>query len=203
MPRVTHASTSGLIDGTEYTADHVVADALAPTNSYETYSRLGAYMSVATAPASGTLYLSAVYIPAGVVVASITYVCANQAAVSPTHWWYGLYDSSRVQLAVTADQTTTAYSTFNWHTLAIATIASGASSTFTTTYSGLHYIGFLMTAATVAVNFGGVVGGSPSGIAPILAGTSSTGLTTPPGFPTTAAAITADANWQPYAYVTT
>ncbi len=177
-------------------------NALAPTNSYETAWRQTLGATNATIPASGTLYLTACYIPKGFSVAQISFVCGGTAAGVPTHWWYGLYNSSRVQLAVTANQTSAAYSTFSVHTLAIATTAAGASSTFLTTYSGLYYIGWMMAATTVASNLGGNSQSSIVGIAPISAGTSSTGQTTPPAFPFTAAVITGDGGTIPYAYVT-
>jgi hypothetical protein len=150
---------------------------------------------------SGTLYLRACYIPQGYSVGHISFISTGTAVVTPTHWWYGLYNSSRVQLAVTADQTTSAaYTTYALHTLAIATTAAGAASAFVTTYSGLHYIGFLMAAATVAVNYSdGTVGGLI--LAPILGGTSDTAQTTPPAFAHTAGAIAGDGGPNMYGYV--
>jgi hypothetical protein len=176
--------------------------AMAAGGGYETASRRSlALQAPATVPASGTLYMVALYIPAGFSVGHITFVASGTAAGTPTHWWYGLYDSSRVQLAVTADQLTTAYPAWQPNTLAIYKTAAGVQSTFVTTYSGLHYIGFMMTASTVATNWGGALGGSSSGIAPILAGTSDTGQTTPPAFAHTAGAISSDGGWWPWAYV--
>src|ERR1035437_445025 len=176
--------------------------AMAAGGGYETASRRSlALQAPATVPASGTLYLVALYIPAGFSVGHISFVSSGTAALTPTHWWSGLYDSSRVQLAVTADQTNAAYGAYQPKPLAIATIASGASSTFVTTYSGRHYVGWMMTAGTVATNWGGVLGGSPGGIAPFLAGISDTGQTTPPAFAHTAATISTDGGWWPWAYV--
>lgn len=162
--------------------------------TYETMSRAG-HSNSTQALTSGTLYLCAIFLPLGAVVSNITFVSATQAAVTPTNWWFGLYDSSRVQLATTANQTTTAWAASLAKTLNVATIASGASSTFTTTYEGLHYLGIMMTAAT-AINLAVTTQAPGVGnLTPLLAGMSDTGQTTPPAFAHTATAITASVNF--------
>ena len=61
-------------------------------------------------------------------------------------------------------------------------------STFTTTYSGIHYLGIMVAATTVPTIKGNTakVGGQLSAAAPTMGGTSTTGLTTT--LPATAAA---------------
>lgn len=164
-----------------------------PTGAYES---LPAYIINSTQLlGNGTLYLVAIALPNGFTVSNITFESAN-ATTTPTHYWFGLYNSSRVQLAVTADQLTTAWGANVQKTLAIATIASGASSTFTTTYEGLHYLGVMVTAGTPPTLSGTtfVTGTGIAGLAqwtgPTLCGSSNTSQTTPPAFPFTANALT-------------
>jgi hypothetical protein len=152
--------------------------------------------------ATGTLNLYGVWLYAGQVISNITFVSGTTAASSPTHWWYGLYNSSRVQLATTADQTTTAFGASTAFTLAIAKTAAGTATSFTTTYTGWHYVGIAFAASVTVPTLTGVpVTAAINGIAPILAGTSDTSVTTPPAFPHTATAITATAGL-PFAYLT-
>ena len=132
---------------------------------------------------SGTLRLSPIYLAAGTVVSSISFFSATTAAGTPTNYRFGLFDSSRNLLAESANQTTSA-----WAANAIKTLA------MTTPYrvptSGLYYIGYYMTATTVPTlkGFTAKTGGQLAGTAPILHGSSSTGLTT--ALPNPAAAIT-------------
>lgn len=168
---------------------------------YESFPRWN--ISGAINPASGTLWLGAIVLPAGLTIGHIT--CLSLASTTvPTHYWFGLYDNNRVQLAVTADQNSTAWSGPAYKTLAIATIASGASTTFTTTYTGLHYVG-LMMAANSPGSFMCYANGSqfPAGSAPALGGSSDTAQTTPPAFPHTAGALTTNAGSLLWAYVST
>ena len=111
----------------------------------ETISRQGQINS-AYSMVSGTLQMTAMYLPANVTVGHLA-TCSSAAITTPTHWWFGLYDSNRVQLAITADQTTTAWAANTYLPLAIATIALGASATFTTTYTGLYYFGIMVAAS--------------------------------------------------------
>jgi hypothetical protein len=126
------------------------------------------------------------------VIANLGWVSGTTAGAGLTHQWLGLYNSSRVQLAVTADKTSTAIAASTNYNWPIATIASGASGTFTTTYAGLHYIGLLVTSSTTQPNISAftTIAGA-NGLAPILAGNSDTAQTTPPAFAHTAGAITA------------
>ena len=157
----------------------------------ETFSRLG-QVNTATNLASGTLQMTAMYLPANVTIGHLATCSGSSSISSPTHWWFGLYDGSLNQLAVTADQTSTAWALNSYKSLAVATIASGASTTFTTTYTGLHYFGILAAWSVSGINIMGV---SQTGVGlttqvPILCGISDLAQTTPPGFPHTATTIT-------------
>lgn len=156
----------------------------------ESFSRLG-HVNTPITLVSGTLQITAMYLPAGAPVGHLKACSASSSISGPTHWWFSLLDSSLNQLAATADQGSAAWALNTPKSLAVATIAAGAASVFTTTYSGLYYFGVDVTATTP----NNLMGVSQTGIgliseAPVLCGASDTGQTTPPGFPHTATAIT-------------
>lgn len=171
-----------------------VASQYAPTAlPYESGAgRASGFNASGVTPTGGTLTMVGVWLPAGYPVGHLAFSSGSVAAVTPTHWWFSLHDSSRVMLAVTADQTSTAWAATTVKSLAVATIASGAAASFTTTYSGIHYVGFMMTAGTL-VNLVNVAINNTLATTqtPALVGISSASLTTPPAFPFTAAALTA------------
>lgn len=165
---------------------------LAPTGALaETYSRAGVTFANSSALSTGRLTLSAIELPAGLTVSSITFVCAGTSAVTPTAQWFALYDGDRVLLGQTADDTSTAWANPNAKTLSFATPV-------TTTKSGLHYVGICVVAGTVPTLLGASTITAGTGKAPILAGYADTGLTTTA--PDPAATITADTR-HVYAYV--
>lgn len=136
-----------------------------------------------TVAASGTLFLQAIYLKAGTLVSNISMCSATTAAGTPTNYFFALYSSSRALLAQSANQTTTAWAANTYKTLAMTT-------PYRVPTSGIYYIGFMMTATTVATLKGGTAktGGQLAATAPALNGASSTGLTTT--LPDPAAAIT-------------
>lgn len=159
--------------------------------SSETYPRALQITSSLSAFTSGTLAMQAIYLGVGTVVSNLNFNNMTTAAGSPTHWWMALYDRNRNMLARTADQTTGAIASNTTITKAIAATAAGAVASFTTTYSGLYYIGIMIAATTVPTPEGRAAGGGNSrNQSPILNGNSDTGQTTPPSFPHTAGAIT-------------
>lgn len=139
-----------------------------------------------TIGASGTLFLQAIYLNAGQLVSNISISSATTAAATPTSngLLFGLYDASRNLLAQCAAQ-----GAWTWAANTIKTLAM--STAYRVPTSGLYYIGLLQVATTIATIKGGTArtGGQLGGLAPILHGTSSTGLTT--SLPNPAAAITA------------
>ena len=136
-----------------------------------------------TAPASGTLGMMAIYLTSGQLISNITLASATTAAGTPTNYFFALYDGNRNLLAQSANQTTNAWPANTVKTLAMTT-------PFRVSVSGLYYIGYMMTATTVATLKGGTArtGGQLANTAPVIYGTSTTGLTTT--LPATAAAIT-------------
>jgi hypothetical protein len=152
---------------------------------------------------SGTLQVTAIFVPANTVVNNFNWVSGSTAASGPTHQWTALYDNNLNQLAISADGTSTAIAGNTLITYPVANVAAGASTTFTTTYGGLYYFGILVTVSTTMPTLMGATDAATTikNIAPKLTGTSSTGLTTPTTFPTTAGAITATVS-PFYAYLT-
>lgn len=135
---------------------------------------------------SGTMVMQAIWLPAGMVINNLITHSGTTASATQTNRWMALYDQNRALLRQSADQTTTV--------LAINTLWTAPITSYTTTYSGIHYIGIL-TAATTANSLIGVTAAGNAAIrgqTPILTGTSTTGLTTTA--PATAAAITATVN---------
>lgn len=136
--------------------------------------------------ATGSLQLQAIYLPANTLISSITCVSGGTAAGTPLNQWFALYDSSLNKLAVTADDTSTAWAANAAKTLSFAT-------PFTTTYSGLYYIGVMVKATTVPTLAGANTRSAINALTPKGQGVSTTGLTNPASAPATAAAITAAA----------
>lgn len=147
--------------------------------------------------ASGTLLLARVFLPKGTVVTGFGFSTGGTAAGTPTHSWMALYDSSRAQLATTADLTTAAIGTFSTPSRTVALTAAGSASSFTTTYSGLYYVGICVVATTVPSLYG-LPSNPPMNQALGLAGTGNTSLTGPPGFPASAGTLTFIGKPMPY-----
>ena len=122
---------------------------------------------------SGRLSLGAIWLPAGTNISSISFFSATSAANAPTNQLFGLFNSSRNLLMSSVNDTTTAWAANSLKTLALT-------STFTTTYSGLHYLGIMVTATGVPTLKGNTarVGGQLQASVPSMGGTSNTGLTT-------------------------
>jgi hypothetical protein len=122
----------------------------------------------------GTLYCSAVWLQAGQVVSNISLISGATAASGPTHWWFALLDRNMTLRGHTADQTSGAIAANTLITKALVT-------PYTATYSGLHYVGVMVTASTTMPTWleSGIAMANQSVASPPQAGPSSTGLTTP------------------------
>lgn len=130
---------------------------------------------------SGRLSLQAIWLPAGVTITSISFWSATTAGATLTNQLFGLYDSSLNLLRSSVNDGATAWAANARKILALT-------STFTTTYSGLYYLGIMVAATTVPTIKGNTAktGGQLGAGAPSMGGTSTTGLTT--ALPATAAA---------------
>lgn len=122
----------------------------------------------------GTLYLSAVWLQAGQTVNNISLISGATAASGPTHWWFALIDRNMTLRGHTADQTSGAIAANTLFTKALVT-------PYVATYSGLHYVGVMVTASTTMPTWleSGIAMANQSVASPPQAGPSSTGLTTP------------------------
>lgn len=149
---------------------------------------------------TGVLVLTAIALPANLTVGHLAFMTVGGSG-SPTNWWFGLYDNAYKQLAMTADQTTTNWNGTTVKSLAVATVAGGSASSFTTAYTGLYYVGVMMKASTVVTLAGwGSSNATLGTLDPVLAGSSDSSQTTPPAFPHTATAPSVLSN-VPYCYV--
>jgi hypothetical protein len=130
------------------------------------------------------MFMQAIYLEAGITVSNISWHSATTAAGTPTNNILGLYSLALAKLAETADQLTAAWAAQTMKTIPVGT-------PYLVPTSGLYYIAFMMTATTVITSKGNTAktNGSLSAQAPILHGTSDTGLST--SIPANAAAITA------------
>jgi parallel beta-helix repeat protein len=181
------------VNGTLQTSDDVTQFTLPTGAMAQNMDRVRTAMSSQGVLSSGRLWLAAIVLPAGRTISSITFVSAGTALVSGTNQWFGLFDSSRNALRLTADDTSAAWSVSTAKTLALT-------SSFVTTYAGLYYIGVMVAASTVPTLLGGSQSGVISTLAPVVSGSADINLTTPPTLPFQATAL-ANAGAIPYCYV--
>jgi hypothetical protein len=191
------ASASGVVLGRQSTGagafEEVPAYTLRPCDGTDgallnNIPRAIVSSSTLGAPVSGTLRLDAIHLPAGFLVTSIAYHAGTTAAVNPTAQWFALFDRLRVNLAVTGDDTTTAWAANAQKRLALAT-------PYRVLRSGLYYVGLCVVADTVPTLAGvaGIATG-PRNLSYIAGGASTASLTDPASCPATAGTITASAN---------
>jgi hypothetical protein len=186
---------------TLYTPQSLSDVALAPANATAQAFPRNLITSTSEAIVSGDVEMQAITLPIDTVVNALNFITGGTAAVTPTHQWAALYDSNRNLLAISADGTTTAIGANAVLSFPIANVAAGAASSFTTTYSGLYYVGILVVAGT-APTFEGITGLTVANtVPPIVAGIGDFTLTTPSTFPHQGAAITPAAG-QLYCYTT-
>jgi hypothetical protein len=192
-PGVGRRVLNPLPDVYQSAADLKPLSPLAPAGAVaETFPRAGATIANGATLTSGQLYMIAINLNVGVTVSSITFLSSTTAAVNPTNQWFALYSSDLALLAQTADDTNTAWGASAAKTLAIA-------SPYTTTKSGLHYVGIMVKADTVPTLAAAIALAVSNAVAPVSAGNSSSaGLTD--AAPATAGAITGATRY-PYAYL--
>lgn len=116
---------------------------LATTKLASTFQRAQAVEANIGILSTGRLSVAAIFLPKGLPVTSITFMSATTAASVPLNQWFALFDDARGKLAVTADDTTTAWAANTAKTL---TVTGGP---FVTTYAGLYYVGLMVLATTV------------------------------------------------------
>jgi len=129
---------------------------------------------------SGELYMVGLSVDRPARITTLVWTSGSQALVTGSNQVSGIFNSSRVLLAQSADGTNTAW-------------AANAEKAFTLASSvdvvpGFYYLGLCIVATTVPSLTGVTLDTATSTLAPILAGASDTGLTST--LPGTAAAIT-------------
>lgn len=140
---------------------------------YETFDRDMCDEVNTSVLSSGRLSLQAIWLPAGVTINSISFWSATTAGATLTNQLFGLYDNNLNLLRSSVNDTSTAWAANSRKTLSLT-------SAYTTTYSGLHYLGIMVAATTVPTLKGNTAktGGQLGAGAPSMGGTSNTGLTT-------------------------
>lgn len=149
---------------------------------YETFDRCLCNEVNTAALSSGRLSLQAIYLPAGTTINSISFWSATTALATGTNQLFGLYDQNLNLLRSSVNDTSIAWAANSRKTLSLT-------SAFTTTYSGLYYLGIMVAATTVPTLKGNTAktGGQLNAGTPSMGGTSTTGLTT--ALPATAASL--------------
>lgn len=144
------------------------------------------------APTSGTMYLVAISVGVPSTISGITFLSGSTALSGQTNWWAALYTPALALIAQTPDLTNTG-------TWAANTEKTFSLSTPVVLAPGMYYVA-IMVAATQPPTIQGVATTSTIGpMAPVLMGTSDTGLTTTA--PATAAALTSGVRY-PLVYLT-
>jgi hypothetical protein len=145
---------------------------------------------------TGTVYMVGLWLPAGLKITNLNWITGGTAAGTPTHWWLGLANSSGLQLAHTADQTTGAIA-------ANTLITKALTAPFTTTYTGLHYLLISVTATTNPTATGLAAPTNANLTSPLLAGVSPSAAQSTPGTDgTTSYTVPSAAGGVPYMYLT-
>ena len=154
-----------------------------------------AVTAATVAATSGTLYLHAVTLPAGIPVSNITFAIGSTSGTTLTHGWYALVNSALLQVAHTTDQTSGSLAVNSAVTKALVTPYIPAA---TATY----YIGYMVVAGAQptfcgsgSTQTGSMFVNFPSN------GASTTGLTTPGTDGTTSYIAISAAGSPVYGYV--
>lgn len=164
-------------------------DPLIPTGYYVQSSDRRSFSSATLTPlTSGQLSFWATEIIAGAAVSKIAFLSGTTAMVTGTHQWFVLYDLNGNALCATSDDGATAwavntlkpltvdfsYSAGSWHGV------QGTGAPFTTTYSGVYYVGCMVAAATVPSLIGNAANATAAALVPVIGGQdATTGLLDP------------------------
>lgn len=175
-------------NGGEYGASAPLTANIGPTGTIaETHPRELLTETNTAALTSGTLRMQALFLQAGQLVSNLTFWSATTALATGTNQFAALYSSaaSPVLLAQSANGTSGAWAANSAKTFAMST-------PYRVPVSGQYYAALMIAATTVPTLKGNTArtASQLAGAAPILAGNSTTGLTTT--LPNPAAALTAD-----------
>ena len=148
---------------------------------FESYSRLVSQSDLAIV-SSQRLSMQAIWLPKGLVIASISFMSNATALATGVNQLFGLYDDSsgtssgtpRALLRGSNDDTSTAWAANTLKTLTLT-------STYTTTRAGQFYLGILVNATTMPTLVSqNLSSAAVAALVPISYGTSNTGVTSLP-----------------------
>jgi hypothetical protein len=154
--------------------------------------------STAATLTSGTVYVCAMPVEAGLLISNLTMVSLTAEATG-THAWVGLANSAGTVLGISADNTGGAYFAAN------TAVTTAIATPFTTTYTGLHYAFVCVVASGTMPTFASapaMTHAAISTVAPIICGTTLTSQTTPVAVASSLGTITPTAGHQFYVYLT-
>jgi len=172
----------------------VVSNPMLPTGAIaETFPRMGATLANVGLISTGRIHHVAIILRAGQVVSSASFLSATTAASVPLNQWFALYSADLTTiLAITADDTTTA-----WGSNTVKTLAFTASYTVPTT--GVYYLSIVVKATTVPTFACVNASATANGLTPKTSGHGAGSLTNPASAPAPST-LAADAPI-PWAYV--
>lgn len=116
-------------------------------------------------------------------ITGISFFSVAQAS-APLHQVFSLYNQNRTLIGTTANDTTTAWAANTRKRLVLTTPHTPAA-------DGWLYVGIAVSATTVPTLGGVATAAQITGLAPIMHGTSNTGVSTPASHPATANALAA------------
>lgn len=152
----------------------------------ENFPRLGSMANLAGHLTSGRLHLYGMWYEAGDVVTSVSFWSGTTALVTGSNQWAALFDGSRVKLAVSADDTSGAWSASTEKTFTLT-------APYTIPTSGVYYHGLCVVASTMPSMTGFATLATLNAKAPAMSGYADASLTNPASCPATAAALTGTA----------
>lgn len=150
--KVTSLFVGESIDGTTYAAvEHAVGGHRRRNSALaETFSRLGPTIA-AIQPVTAQAIYTAIELAAGDVVTSVTFTSNTTALATATHQCAALYNGSLAKLAVTNDDTSTAWG-------ASAEKVFTFTAPYTITADGIYYLGLAIVASGTVPTIDGVTG---------------------------------------------
>lgn len=147
---------------------------------------------------SGQTYCVGIYLPAGLVVQTITWMAGTTPEATGTHCWSALADANRVIRAVSADNTGAAFfSASVEHPFTMTSPGGG----YTIPADGIYYCCLCVVAGTMPTLACANSIGALTLLAPTKVGMDTTARTTPPPITSTTLAAFTGQSFSGYAYV--
>lgn len=141
-------------------------------------------LNMVTSLSSGRLSLVRCPVKKGQQISAISFFSVNQATAA-TNQVFALYNPNRTLISTTSNDTNTQWPGNTRKRLVLTT-------PYTPSADGFVYAGIAVTATIGVPTLAGIITGLQiTGLAPILHGSSNTGVTNPASFPSTANALTA------------